>query len=258
MDKIAIDFGFIAISWYAVFIVTGMLICFLIALQEIKKHDKIDLEIFYDYIFYMLLFGIIGARLWYVVFELSLYIANPLSIFAIWNGGLAIHGGILGGSLVSLYYYKKKNINILMYLDVLVPGFLIGQALGRYGNFVNQEAHGPATTLEFLQDTLHLPQFIINGMYIDGIYYQPTFLYESIWNTIGFLIVILVLRRMWRYDYGKLTSFYFIWYGFFRFFLEFLRTDALMFGPIPVAQVGSIAMIIFGTWLLIFLERNKR
>lgn len=257
MDRIFIDLGFVSISWYAFLIVSGMLICLLIALKELKKHD-IDLEIFYDYIFYMLLFGIIGARLWYVIFDLELYVNNPLSIFAIWNGGLAIHGGITAGVLVSLYFYKKKQIQILMYLDVLVPGFLIGQSIGRWGNFVNQEAHGPATTQDFLANTLHLPSFIVSGMLIDGTYYQPTFLYESIWNFIGFLLVILLLRRIFRYKYGFLTGFYFMWYGMFRFWLEDLRTDALTLGSIEVAKLASAIMFIFGIILIIYVLKKEK
>ncbi len=257
MNKIAIDFGFIAISWYAVFIVVGMLICLFIALKELKKHD-VDMEMFYDYIFYLLLFGIIGARTWYVVFELDHYISNPLSALAIWNGGLAIHGGITGGVLVSIYYYKKHKINVFKYLDALAPGVLIGQALGRWGNFVNQEAHGGETTQNFLQNTLHLPDFIVNGMFIDGVYYQPTFLYESIWNIIGFLIIILFLRKMWRFDYGRLTAFYFMWYGIFRFWLEDMRTDALMLGNVEVAKMASGLMFLFGLSLMIYLIRKDK
>lgn len=259
MNPIAIDLGPISISWYALFIVTGMILGTLLARKEAKKHN-ISEELLMDYVFYAILIGIAGARAWYVLFDAGYYLANPNQIFAIWNGGLAIHGGLLAGFIYTLYFTKKNNISIYKLGDLAAPSLLLAQAIGRYGNFMNSEAHGPATTESFLRQTLHLPDFIVNGMCIDGVYYQPTFLYESTWNILGFVIIMLVLRKKWRFDYGKLTAFYLMWYGFIRFFIEFLRTDALTFGPVRVAQLMSLIMFIAGTFLMykkINREKNE-
>lgn len=211
MNPIALNLGFAVITWYALFIVTGMLIGIAIATKEAKKHS-INPKMLEDYIFWVLIAGFSGARIWYVVFSFSQYVNDPLQIFAIWNGGLAIHGGILGGLLYTIYFCRKNNINIFHLSDLAIPGLLIAQSIGRWGNFMNSEAHGTPSTYEFLKNTLHLPDFIVNGMYIDGIYYHPTFLYESIWNFIGFLLVMLFIRKRVRFSYGKLTAFYLMWY----------------------------------------------
>lgn len=261
MNPIAINLGFATITWYALFIVTGMLVCLMIANFEIKRHEDINRDIFFDYVFYLLIFSIVGARTWYVLFNLNMYLDNPVSMIAIWNGGLAIHGGLIGGLLTTIYFGKKYRFNFLTYTDVIVPGLLFGQMLGRWGNFMNQEAHGPATTKEFLSNTLHLPEFIVNGMYINGTYYQPTFLYESVWNLVGFVIIITVLRPRWRYKVGYLTSFYLMWYGFFRFYLENLRTDALTLGNtnLEVAKIASLIMFCCGLYYFVkeaYANRN--
>ena len=136
-------------------------------------------------------------------------------------------------------------------MDMASVGLITGQIIGRWGNFFNGEAHGPATTLEFLQK-LHLPDFIIKGMYINGTYYHPTFLYESVWNLIG-LIIMLIIRRTKRIKIGQISGFYMIWYGIGRFMIESLRTDALMFKDFRVAQVASIILIVVG---IIFVLMN--
>ncbi len=256
MNPIAIDLGVVVITWYAIFIVTGMLIAITIATKEAKKHN-IDAKLLEDYMFWVLLSGFAGARIWYVVFSLSHYLSNPMQIFAIWNGGLAIHGGILAGLLYTMYFCRKHNIYIFKLSDLAIPGLLLAQSLGRWGNFMNSEAHGGETSYEFLKNTLHLPDFIVNGMYINGVYYHPTFLYESLWNLTGFLIVMLYLRKKWRFSYGKITAFYFMWYGFIRTFIEVMRTDALMFGPIKVAQLTSICMFIAGLVLFVLINRRE-
>ncbi len=257
MDPIALDLGIVVITWYALFIVTGMIVGLSIATKEAKKHN-IDAKLLEDFMFWVLICGFIGARTWYVLFSLPYYLPQPLQIFAIWNGGLAIHGGILGGLLYTIYFCKKHNIYVFKLSDIAIPGLLFAQSLGRWGNFMNSEAHGGQTTYEFLKNTMHLPDFIVNGMYIDGVYYQPTFLYESIWNITGFLILMLVLRKKWRFDYGKITAFYFMWYGFIRVFIEQMRTDALMFGPIKIAQLTSLCMFIGGIILFVMISRRNK
>ena len=152
---------------------------------------------------------------------------------------------------------KTNKLNLVKLLDILVVGLIIAQAIGRWGNFFNGEAHGAITSLSYLE-SLHLPDFIIDGMYINGNYYVPTFLYESVWCFIGFIIMI-ILRRKKFMKIGYLTSFYLVWYGIERFFVEGMRTDSLMFLSLKVAQVVSLIMMIIGVVLFIYsLKKSKK
>lgn len=250
MDPIAMQLGPFSIKWYAIFIVTGLLIGSYIGAKEATRHE-IKEEKFYDMLFYLMIFSFIGARTWYVLFDGTYYLQNPGEIIKIWHGGLAIHGGIIGGASYLIYFARKNAINPFTLTDIAAPSLILGQAIGRWGNFMNSEAHGGPTTKEFLQNTLHLPDFIVNGMYIDGVYYHPTFLYESMWNIIGFIIIMTVIRPRYRTNYGIITGFYLMWYGFIRVFIEAMRTDALMLGPIKVAQFTSLGMFILGLILII-------
>lgn len=256
MDPIALQLGPISITWYALFIVSGLAIGSYIGAKEAIRHN-LNEEEFYDMLFYLMIFSFIGARTWYVLFDGSYYFQNPGDIIKIWNGGLAIHGGIIGGASYLIYYARKRKIKPLTLTDIAAPSLLLGQAIGRWGNFMNSEAHGGATTKEFLQNTLHLPEFIVNGMHIEGVYYHPTFLYESIWNLIGFIIMMTIVRPKWRNKYGLITGFYLIWYGFIRVFIEMMRTDALMLGPIKVAQFTSFVMIILGIVLIVTKRKGE-
>ena len=254
MNRVAIDLGIIKIYWYSILVLIGIIAaCFIIYRESrknnLKKEDLIDL------MFYVIIFGIVGARIYYVLFNLNYYLNNPLDIIALWNGGLAIHGGILGGLITTIIFCKKKKINITKMLDIIVVGIIIGQALGRWGNFFNGEAFGPITTLAYLE-SIHIPKFIINGMLIDGSYHIPTFLYESLWCLFGFIIMI-ILRKLKNLPLGTLTSFYLIWYGAERFIVERLRTDSLMLLNIKVAQVVSIIFIISGIVLFIYNLKKK-
>ncbi len=256
MNPIAMQLGPISITWYALFIVSGLLIGSYIGARESIKHNLKE-EDFYDMLFYLMIFSFIGARTWYVLFDGNFYLQHPAEIIKIWNGGLAIHGGIVGGASYLVYYARKRMINPLTLTDIAAPSLLLGQAIGRWGNFMNSEAHGGPTTKAFLQDTLHLPDFIVNGMHIDGIYYHPTFLYESVWNLIGFILMMTLIRPKFRNRYGIITGCYLMWYGFIRFFIEMMRTDALMFGPIKVAQMTSLAMFIGGLILIIMKAKGE-
>lgn len=142
----------------------------------------------------------------------------------------------------------------LFVTDTVAPYLLLAQAIGRWGNFVNQEAHGGEVTLEFLQDTLHLPQFIVDGMHINGAYYHPTFLYESVWSILGVAVLLFVRSRNKTLRIGDTTLLYLIWYSFGRFFIEGLRTDSLWWGPFRVSQV--LAAVLFIGALLIFAARR--
>lgn len=248
MDKVAIDLGFVSIYWYAIFILSGIVIAYTIA-RQLAKEKNIPLKLFDDLIFYGLIISIICTRLYYVIFNWSMYSGDIISIINVRDGGLAIHGGIIGAFTWGYYYCKKHNLNLWDAFDIGATGFLIAQSIGRWGNFVNQEAHGPATTRAFLEK-LQLPNFIIEGMNISGVYYHPTFLYESVWNFIGFLIVFFGRKNLFKRK-GDVFCFFIMWYSFARFFIEQLRTDSLMLGDFKVAQLISIFGFILGLVLLI-------
>ena len=259
MNPICLKIGVIEIYWYSIFILLGIIVAYFLILKEAKKHN-IQQNFVNDLVFYTVLFGLIGARIYYVVFEYKQYINDPIDIFKVWEGGLAIHGGIIAGLITVIVIFKKhkKSIDELLKMtDIAVVGLIVAQAIGRWGNFFNSEAYGPSTTLSFLQ-SLHLPSFIISGMNIDGIYYQPTFLYESLWNILGF-IILLLLRHTKKLRVGQLTGVYFIWYSLGRFFIESLRQDSLMlFGILKQAQIISIIAFISGVVLLIICRKRKK
>ena len=255
MNSVLFDLGFIQIKWYSFFILVAVITAYIIIHKEIKKKG-IKEEDFTNIVFYGLIIGILGARAYYVLFNLNYYLADPIEIIKIWNGGLAIHGGLLATLLFLLIYTKKKNMKLLLILDTIVVGLIIAQAIGRWGNFFNQEAYGRIVSESFLKG-LHLPKYIIKGMYIKGAYREPTFLYESLLSIIGFIVLLLV-RKIKSIKTGTLTSIYLIWYGVSRLIIETFRSDSLMLGPIKVAQLVSIIGIISGIVLLILsMKKNK-
>ncbi len=256
MNKSLIDLGFIQIRWYSFFILLAILSAYWLIQREAKKKE-ISEEWISNLFFYGVIIGILGARLYYVIFNLSYYSKNPLEIFMIWNGGLAIHGGILATLIFVIYYCRKSHISILQITDIIVVGLVLAQAIGRWGNFFNGEAYGRVVTKSFLQK-LHLPSFIIKGMYIDNNYREPTFLYESFFSLIGFLVLVL-LRHYKKNKEGELTSLYLIWYGIERVIIETFRSDSLMLGNLKVAQCISIIAILSGIYLLIKVNlKNKK
>jgi len=249
MNPILLDFGPISIYWYSIIILIAILIASYVFFSKAKKQNY-DEKFYTNLIFYGIIFGIIGARLYYVIFNLDYYLSNPFQIIAVWNGGLAIHGGIITGLIWFIYYSKKNKKNIFKVLDMAAPALIIGQAIGRWGNFFNSEAHGTAVTKEYLE-SLNIPDFIINGMYIGGNYYHPTFLYESFFDLIGFIILI-VLSRKKRIKNGQIFGTYLIYYSILRFIIESLRTDSLMIGNIKVAELISIFLFILGILVMIY------
>ena len=250
-----INLGFISIHIYSLCILIGIVCAYFLIIREAERFN-IKKEDVSDMLFYTIIFGILGARIYYCLFNIDYYALNILDIFKIWEGGLAIHGGIIAGAITVIFYCKKKNINLLLMFDILVVGLILAQAIGRWGNFFNVEAHGGVTTLSHLK-SLYLPKFIIDGMYIDGNYYIPTFLYESIWCLMGFLIMFFLRHKSFN-KIGYLTGFYFIFYGFERFLVEGLRTDSLMFLSLKVAQIISIIMLIIGICLLIYSFKKQK
>lgn len=253
MDNVLIDLGFFQIRWYSIFILTAIVVAYFIISKETKKKGLKEEDLL-SIIFYGIIIGILGARIYYVLFNLDYYLKFPQEIIMIWNGGLAIHGGLIFTLLFLIVYTKKKKINLLLLLDTIVVGVIIAQAIGRWGNFFNQEAYGRVISRNFLEG-LHIPKFIINGMKIGGKYREPTFLYESVSSTIGFIVLLLV-RKVKSIKTGTFTSIYLIWYGITRFIIESFRSDSLMLGSIKVAQLISIIGIISG--IIIFIHSIKK
>ncbi|MDU5504071.1 MAG: prolipoprotein diacylglyceryl transferase [Anaerococcus vaginalis] len=235
IDRVAFSIFGIDIYWYAILIITGVLIGAKFAQKEFVKRGFGE-DFVYDMLFVILPIAIIGARTWYVIFEWDMYKNNPIQILNFRAGGLAIHGGILF-AIIGLYFYaKKKEIPLIDLLDILAPSLAFGQAIGRWGNFVNGEAHGTPT---------NLPWAII----VDGVKVHPTFLYESMGDFLIFLFLINYRKK--NPKKGIQTSIYFIAYGILRFFVEGLRTDSLMVGPIRMAQLTSVIYLILGIYLFV-------
>lgn len=278
IPNVFIDFGFFEWQKYSLMILLGLAMAILLGIKEGKKLGIAGDQIL-DGAIVVVPLSIIGTRLWYVAFEWKLFyvkgdiVETFLKIINITSGGLAIHGGFLAALVSVIVYCRVKGINVFRVFDLMAPGFLIAQASGRWGNFFNQEAHGGIIggvtdgvvnlSLDdqraFLTDTLNLPDYITNNMYLkypNGYnYYHPTFLYESIWNIVGF-IIILILRRTKLTRTGDMIGFYLIWYSVGRFFIEGMRTDSLYIGNtgLRTAQIISLVMIAAGA---VFLVINR-
>lgn len=238
-----ITIGPLTITWYAVFILCGAILAYTLSIRTLKKWGY-KTDMFEDFFFYMLPIGIIGARLYYVIFEWSnQYAANPIKIFYIWEGGLAIHGGIIAATLFGLWFFHKRAVDVLRIMDAIFPNVLIAQAIGRWGNFMNQEAFGGIVSPSYYD---HWPSFIKQQMYIDGAYRQPAFLIESGCNLIGWLLITFVYKKYGRKKRGDLAFAYLSWYGIVRVYVESMRTDALMLGPIKMAQAISLVGVLIG------------
>jgi phosphatidylglycerol:prolipoprotein diacylglycerol transferase len=236
LDPIALSIGSLQIHWYGIIIGTGALLGLLLAIREGRRFD-----ISHDFFLDLLLIGvpsaIVGARIYYVAFEWASYRDNPIEMIKIWHGGIAIYGALIGAIVAAVFYTRRKGYSFLRIADICAPGLLVGQMIGRWGNFMNQEAHGGEVSESFLRHTLHLPALIVNQMDIQGIYYHPTFLYESMWSLLG-IFGLLILRRQSFLRVGELFMSYFIWYSIGRFYIEGVRTDSLVFaGPEWLASV---------------------
>ena len=255
MNRVFISILGYEIKWYSFLILIAVLLGLYMYLKEGKKHNY-QQDFLFNMAFWMIVFGFIGARAYYVLFNWGIYVNDPISILKIWEGGLAIHGGIIAGAITMYFYTKKYNVRMIKILDYTVPALILGQAIGRWGNFFNSEAHG-GVVLKSTLESFHIPQFIIEGMYINGNYYHPTFFYESLWCLLGF-IIMLVVRRLKFTKVGTLTFFYLIWYGIGRFFIESLRTDSLMLGGFKVAQIVSLIFIILGIMGLMITSRKGK
>ena len=264
----SISIGPLDIYFYSLFILLGVLIALYLG---IKEGEKIGIKGDYilDGIIIILPLSILGSRLYYVIFEWERYAGDLARIFAFREGGLAIHGAFITAVVSAYIYTRYRKLDFLKVLDLVAPGFLVAQALGRWGNFFNQEAHGyvignatngtPNLTLDSQRAFLEqfgIPNFIVDNMYLNGpsglAYYHPTFLYESLWNILGFGIM-LILRRTRLIRSGDMVAIYLIWYSVGRFFIEAMRTDSLYFGDsnIRTAQVISILSVLLGVGILV-------
>ena len=218
IHPVAIQLGPIPIHWYGLIIGAGIVIAFILGTIEGNKRG-LPKDTFTDLLIWAIPISIISARLYYVIFQWDYYSQHPNEIIAIWQGGIAIHGALIGAVITAIVFARKRGLSFWKIADIAAPSIILAQAIGRWGNFINQEAHGGPVTREFLE-SLHLPDFIINQMYINGVYYHPTFLYESLWNLLGF-IVLLFLRRV-NLRRGEIFLSYVIWYYVGRACIELL------------------------------------
>ncbi|MSS20639.1 prolipoprotein diacylglyceryl transferase [Pseudoramibacter porci] len=247
-NPIALQIGSLTVRWYGVLIASALVIGLLIAAKR-ADHAGIARDDIYDFFIVMVPSIIVGARLWYVIFQWDYYSRFPGDIIKIWNGGLAIHGGIIAGLIAGALFCKARKLSFLKLADVLIPALPLGQAIGRWGNFFNQEAYGRQTDLPWAI-TVHDPR-------LGWIHVHPTFLYESVWDLCVFLILLFVVERKIKKSDGELLFSYFILYSIGRFFIEGLRTDSLMFFGLRTAQLVSLALIAAGIVGLLWLKKRR-
>ena len=270
VDSTAFTVFGIKIAWYGIIICVGLILGVLYSIYRAKKNEGIKTDTVIDLAFFLVIFGVIGARLYYVIFKFGDYIVKNddgsfnlgktlLSMINIREGGLAIYGAIIAGFLTILVFAKIKKIGFLKILDFVSPAVMIGQIVGRWGNFFNMEAYGSETTLPWRMG-LHFSNFRnpdISEIMARSVYVHPTFLYESLWNLIGFIIINIFYKKK-KYD-GQIFFMYIAWYGFGRFFVEWLRTDSLMLGVFRVSQiVGALTFICGVVLFILFYKKSKQ
>ena len=252
INSIAFTIGPLKVHWYGI----TMGLAFFIGTYLARYHAKragIDPDHVLNMVVWIIPAAIVCARAYYVLFEWQNY-HSFYDVIAVWNGGLAIHGGLIGGLIAGALYIRKHKLPFLVLGDALMPSVILGQAIGRWGNFFNQEAHGGPVSAEFMA---HFPAFIRNQMFIGGQFYHPTFLYESLWNLLVFAFLLALLYRFKRFD-GQVLFSYLILYSIGRFFIEGMRTDSLMFAGMRVAQLVSLALALLGIILMIVVSRKQK
>lgn len=255
---IIFEIGFFAIRWYGLLISSSVLIGVALS-QWLAKKRQVDPNLMADLVIWLVISSIPCARLYYVIFEWQQYAQNPGDIIAIWKGGIAIHGAIIGGTLAAIIFARLNKVSVWQLADLIVPSLTLGQAIGRWGNFFNSEAFGSPTNLPW---KLYIPVNHRPLTYINEEYFHPTFLYESIWNILVFFLLLSIfffgLKHRYKIQVGTLSLVYLITYSFGRFWIEVLRTDSLMLGSLKIAQVISLVMIGLGIFGLIWLYKAKR
>lgn len=241
IDPIAFSVGPFSVRWYGILIASAIVIGTFLALREAERKG-LDPDLFLNVIIFCVPAAFIGARIYYVIFNWGYYSRYPAEIPVTWHGGLAIHGGLIGAILVGYFITRKYTMNIWQALDIVAPSIILGQAIGRWGNFFNQEAYG------YQVDPSEIPW----AMYIDGAYRHPTFLYESLWNLSVFFF-LLWFRRKKNLKLGDVFLSYAMLYSIGRFFVEGFRTDSLMLTPtLRAAQVLSILVVVVSAGLLYY------
>ena len=255
---IIFEIGPIAVRWYGLLIASAVLIGLTLS-QYLAKRCGVDPELLGDLAIWLVIFAIPAARIYYVLFEWQEYSQRPEDIIAIWKGGIAIHGAIIGGTLGTIIFARLNRISLWQLLDLIAPSLILGQAIGRWGNFFNSEAFGKPTDLPW---KLYIAPRYRPLDSLNAEYYHPTFLYESLWNLGVFAILLFLffwgLKSRNRLKTGTLAGVYLIAYSLGRVWIEWLRTDSLMLGPLKVAQVVSISAIALGLLILAWLYLFKR
>jgi len=255
---ILVELGPVTLRWYGLLIASAVIIGVLLS-QYLAKRRDVNPELLGDLSIWLVLAAIPGARLYYVAFEWENYAQRPEAIIAIWQGGIAIHGAIIGGAIAALIFARLNRISFWQLADLVSPSLILGQAIGRWGNFFNSEAFGTPTNLPW---KLYIPPANRPPQYADESFFHPTFLYESLWNLGVFALLIYLffwgLRHPQRYRIGTLAFVYMAAYSAGRIWIEGLRTDSLMFGPIQVAQLISLFGIIIGIFGLVWLYYMRR
>ncbi|HEB13042.1 MAG TPA: prolipoprotein diacylglyceryl transferase [Actinobacteria bacterium] len=245
------------VRWYGLIITSAVLIGYAIAHRRVKSRGQ-DPEHLTNILIIALVSAVIGARLYYVLFSLSDYLANPVEIFAIWHGGLAIHGALIGGILSTVWYTRRYGLNFWLWADLIIPSMILGQAIGRWGNYMNQEAFGSPTSLPW---AIYISPVRRPAEFAGFSHFHPTFLYESIWNLLGFALLMYLSHRQRlqpkAWPTGSLLLVYGIYYSIGRGMIEGLRTDSLMLGPIRVAQLISVIIIVGCAGLLYSWRRQS-
>ena len=241
MDPVAFEIFGVAVRWYGVIMAAGILCGLLYALKE-SKRVGMDENIILDLVIYAIPAGIIGARLYYVLFNWGYYSKNPWQAFNVRGGGLAIHGTLIAAVITAVIYSRAKKISFWSLADIASPGVILGQAIGRWGNYINQEAHGTPTDLPW-------------GITVDGVKVHPTFLYESLWNFAVFAVLLWYRKR--KKAEGNVFLLYMVLYSFGRFFVEGLRTDSLMLGNIRAARLVSAAAVAAGLGYMYYRNKGK-
>ena len=246
INPVAFCVGGRDIYWYAIIILTGFLLGMFFCMRSAKKRN-INPEHVYDIALYGLIFGVICARIYYVIFDFKSFKDNLLDIFKIWEGGIAIYGGIIGAVLTAYVYSRIKKLNVYEMFDICCPGLLIGQAIGRYGNFFNAEVYG------------HETDFFLGMSINGGAPVHPLFLYESLWNVLG-LVIILLLRDK-KKAHGQVFYGYLLWYGAGRLVLEGMRQSEYILyaidGVVGISQIVSALIIVFSSFMIIKLGKRK-
>lgn len=266
IDRYGIHIGdLLYIRFYALIIISGAILAAVMAARRAPQYKQ-DPEKVWDILTWVLIGGILGARLWHILtpppslvaqgIDTWYYLTHPLEALMIWNGGLGIVGAVIGGAIALWFFVRKNKLSFSIWIDIVAPGLLMAQGIGRWGNFVNQELYGPPSDLPwaiFIDEQHRLPQFM------DQAYYHPTFLYESLWNFVGVILLIWVSRRFinWLRN-GDLFALYVIWYAIIRVGLEMIRLDSSTVAGLNANQAFMVAMALLAVVYLVWNHSRKQ